>query len=151
MNTPRTIKDLEAISIATGIPLEELQEKYGIYEYVFGTAKEAHAFCSQSRIYNHLPKSSKAKAMEKAWRAICGREFNKQDTFATFESTVEFLRNCHPSFPLFKKALAILRSFEGWFEISRLCTNNLRSVTVSIGLLPKPPENYGETRLMDVS
>lgn len=30
-------------------------------------------------------------------------------------------------------------------------TNNLRSVTASIGLLPKPLENYGGTWLMDVS
>ncbi len=27
----------------------------------------------------------------------------------------------------------------------------LQQRTVLIGLLPKPPENYGETRLMDVS
>jgi hypothetical protein len=45
----------------------------------------------------------------------------------------------------------LLTAVESEFETSRPPTNNLRSVTVLIGLLPKPPENYGETRLMDVS
>jgi predicted nucleic acid-binding protein len=46
---------------------------------------------------------------------------------------------------------SLLTALESEFETSRLPTNNLRSVTASIGLLPKPPEHYGETRLMDVS
>lgn len=103
------LERLREASVKTGIPLRELQEEYGVFEFVFSTIEEAqNGYSKILNKYENKKEHPEFIAYVNAWEALTEIEYSILDK-ENLDKIIYFLNNCFPSNDMLIKGLELVK------------------------------------------